>query len=381
MINMHWIEIGRLLSLDLEETPKMKRWSMGAVAMLLVMTASGCSDDEPGGGSAGAPASGGAGAGGEAGSGGDGGGGGSGGEGGAGGAPALEVLVSFDAAAFELPEGLVIHDGNAYASLAMLGEVREVSLAGGAASSYAQVEGLPVDNAFVTGLTFDAAGRLYAAVPSFVANPLPGVYRADAGGGPATLFATDAAMVFPSALELDAAGQLYVTDSAAGAVFRVAGDGTAEIFAQDPLLLGDKTICGNDAALFDIGANGLVVTASDIYVANTDQATIVRIPIEAGGAGTPVIFAGPDCATLGGIDGMTRASDGTFYVALNRQNRIATVSASGAVEVVLEDPLLDFPASVGLTPSEDRLLITSFALEKALAGEEAAPALLSWRLR
>jgi sugar lactone lactonase YvrE len=361
---------------------KMNRRMMGAVAVWLVALSGGCSDDDEGAGS-GSNGGGGSGAdGGSAGMGGEGasGGGGSGGSGGTGGAP-IEVLVSFDPALGELPEGLAVHDGKAYVGLATLGDVREVSLAGGAATSFAQVDGLPVENAFVTGLTFDDTGRLYAAVPSFVMSPVPGVYRAAVAGGAATLFATHASMAFPSAVEFDAAGALYVTDSAAGAVFRVADDGTAEVFLQDPLLLGDKTICDNDDALFDIGANGLVVTATDLYVANTDQATIVRIPIEAGGdAGTPVIFAGPDCATLGGIDGMARGGDGTFYVALNRQNAIATVDAAGEVAVLLSDPLLDFPASVSLTPGDAELLITSFALEKALAGEDAAPALLRYPL-
>jgi sugar lactone lactonase YvrE len=274
-----------------------------------------------------------------------------------------------------------VKGGDAYVGLALLGEVRSIPVEGGAPSPYAQVEGLPIDNAFATGLAFDAAGRLYVAVPSFVPDPVPGVYRAPDGGGTATLFATDPAMVFPSDLAFDAAGDLYVTDSMAATVFKVAADGTVTAFAQDPLFAGDKTICGNDQALFDIGANGLVVTSDALYVANTDQATIVAVPIDAGGnAGTPAVLAGPDCAALGGIDGIALAADGTFHAALNRQGAIATVGASGTIEVALADPLLDFPASVRFGAGGDELFITSFALEHALAGEPAAPALLRWTL-
>ncbi|HZO16971.1 MAG TPA: hypothetical protein VFB62_27030, partial [Polyangiaceae bacterium] len=135
-----------------------------------------------------------------------------GGSGGAGGMqtggapPALEVLASFDAATGELPEGLALRDDNAYVGFATLGAVVSVSTMGGEPASYAQATGLPADNVFLTGLTFDAQGQLYAAVPSFVMNPAPGVYRAPAGGGDATLFATDAAMFFPSGLEFDAQG-------------------------------------------------------------------------------------------------------------------------------------------------------------------------------
>jgi hypothetical protein len=304
---------------------------------------------------------------------------GTGGSGGSAGSPAtLEVLASFDEAVGELPEGLALRGNDAYVGFATLGAVQSVSTSGGAPAPFAQVMGLPARNVFLTGLTFDGQGQLYAAVPSFVPSPAPGVYRAAAGGGDATLFATDPMMAFPSGLEFHPSGDLFVTDSATGIVFRVSSTGTAQIFLQDALLLGDKTICGNDNALFDIGANGIAVTANEIFVANTDQATIVRIPIEGTGAGVPEIVAGPDCATLGGIDGIARAADGSFYAALNRQNKIAHVSTSGAVTVVVDDPLLDFPASVSLSPAGDALFITNFALENAFAGNPANPALLRW---
>jgi sugar lactone lactonase YvrE len=355
------------------------RTTMITMTMLLALAA-GCGDDDT---SSAAPTTtsssvtGGAG-----GDGGTGAAGGGGAGGGGGSAPALELLHAFDPAASELPEGVAVNGDTAYAGLALLGSVKAVSVEGGPAADYAQVQGLPVQNAFATGLLFDAEDRLYVAVPSFVADPVAGVYRAPAGGGTATLFATDPGMAFPSDLGFDAAGRLYVTDSATATVFRVAGDGTVEVFLQDMLLAGDKTICGNDQALFDIGANGLVVTADALFVANTDQATIVRIPIENDLAGAPEVFAGPDCAALGGIDGLTQAADGTFYAALNRQGTIVTVGSTGTVTVALTDPLLDFPASVrlGSAGGNDALFITSFALEHALAGEPAAPALLRWTL-
>lgn len=346
----------------------------GVVAGLLAAL-SGCSDDEPTTATT-------TGAGGDAtgGAGGEAQGGGGAGQGGAGGsADALEVLASFDPAAGELAEGLALHDDGVYVGFAMTGAIVRADVT---PIEYAQVDGLPVENAFVTGLAFDGQGRLYAAVPSFVASPVPGVYRAAAGGGAAALFATDAAMIFPNAIGFHSSGDMYVTDAMAGAVFRVTEDGTVSLFLQDPLLAGDKTICGNDAALFDIGANGLSVSGDALFVANTDQATLLRIPIESGGvAGTPEIIAGPDCAALGGIDGISRAADGSFYAALNRQHAIARITTSGDVSVVLEDPRLDFPATVRLSPTEDALYITNFALEHALSGEPANPALLRWTIR
>lgn len=108
---------------------------------------------------------------------------------------------------------------------------------------------------------------------------------------------------------------------------------------------------------------------------NTDKATLVRIPRDAAGkAGTPTIFAGPDCDMLGGADGLARAPDGSFVVALNRQDKLVRVSAAGAFETIAKGAPLDFPASVAFHGSD--LYVTNFALFTASAGKLASPALV-----
>src|SRR5689334_15905098 len=44
--------------------------------------------------------------------------------------PALSVIASFDAAQFQLAEGLVVHGGNAYVGLAPLGTILEIGPSG-----------------------------------------------------------------------------------------------------------------------------------------------------------------------------------------------------------------------------------------------------------
>jgi sugar lactone lactonase YvrE len=117
-----------------------------------------------------------------------------------------------------------------------------------------------------------------------------------------------------------------------------------------------------------------------VYVANNDKGSIIKIPVLAdGSAGTPEIVAGPDCERLGGADGLARASDGSLWVAVNRQNRLVRIDLAGGIETVAENGALDFPASLafGTVLSSPSLLVTSFALGEALSGGHPDPALVA----
>jgi hypothetical protein len=293
------------------------------------------------------------------------------------------VVAAFDPAYGQLPEGLAIRDGAAYVGFAVLGTIDAVDLGSGAISAYAATPPLPQDLAFVTGLTFDEAGALYAAVASFSPDLPGGIYRTPADGGDAAAYGTGG-MVFASDAELDEAGTAYVTDSTLGAVYRIAPDGTTEPWLVDPILAGGMAICGNDQGLFDIGANGLVYTPDALYVAVTDQGTVVEVPIAPDGSpGTPSVFAGPDCDALGGIDGLTLdPTDGSLYGAVNRHDRVVRIDPAGAVTTLIDDPILDFPASIRWTELDGRraLLVTNFALNNALSGAEAHPSLVRYWL-
>jgi sugar lactone lactonase YvrE len=295
----------------------------------------------------------------------------------------LTVLATFDPAQGQLPEGVAVDEDHAYVGLATLGEIWSLPLDGSAEPEpYASVPPLPPDAAFLTGLTLDGEGRLYAAVASFSPELEAGIWRAPAGGGQAEPHGTGE-LVFANDSAFASDGTLYVTDSF-GAVYRVAPDGQTTAWATDPLLLGDRAACGRQEALFDIGANGLVVTGDAIYVANSDHGSIVQIPLEAdGSAGPAALFAGPDCEALAGIDGFARdPSDGSFYAALSHQDRVVHVDADGSVSTLIDDPVLDFPASIRLLEQDGRrsLIVTNFALDEALSGGEPRPSLIRWWL-
>jgi sugar lactone lactonase YvrE len=288
---------------------------------------------------------------------------------------ALRMLASFDAAKGGLPEGLAVRDGFAYVGFAPTGQVLRLSLKDGASTPYAELPKPVANKGFMTGLEFDGEGRLYAAMASFVDKPEAGIYRVGADGK-TSLFAKHEKMKFPNGIALDGHGSLFVTDSGSGGVFKVSPSGSATVWSSGELLKGDKDYCGKGVgASFDIGANGIARIGGNLYVANNDRATIVRIPIEGdGSAGPASVFAGPDCANLGGADGLTADASGNLILATNRLNRILRITSSAKIEPLAEGGELDFPASVAFSGS--KLIATNFALFNAMSGKPGRPGLI-----
>ncbi|MFO0548736.1 MAG: SMP-30/gluconolactonase/LRE family protein [Polyangiaceae bacterium] len=303
------------------------------------------------------------------------------GGGGAGGsgAPSATVVATLDASAYELPEGLAIDGSNALVGFAFTGAIEHIALDGGAREPYAALPPPPANTAFVTGLTKGPDAAVYAAYVSFTADAPAGIYRVASAGATPELFATHPQLVFPNGFAWGPNGVLYVTDSASGAVFQIGADGQTELFYSDALLAGSLDACGphGDTA---VGANGLVLRDGALFVASSDQALVVRVPIEADGtAGTAALVAGPDCAALAGIDGLTLDADGSLVAAINRQNRIVRIDPdTGATTNLFEGGPLDFPASLEFAGvgSERALYVTSFALGAFLSGGDPHPAIV-----
>lgn len=285
------------------------------------------------------------------------------------------LVAHFDTALGQLPEGLVLNGDTAFVGFAPTSQVARVELSTGVAEPYGELP-LPIANkGFMTGLAQSPSGEIYAGLASFVPEVQAGIYRIPKAGGAATLFAKDEALPFPNALAFDANGELWVTDSATGSVFRIDAEGQAARWATGSALSGDKDACGGAGPGFAIGANGLVIEPDAVYVVNMDQATLVQIPRDSRGeAGTPNVLAGPDCDNLGGADGLARAAEGGFVVAVNRQNKLVRVNSDGTLETLLSGPPLDFPATLAYRGTT--LYATNFALRNASAGKPAAPGLV-----
>ena len=157
----------------------------------------------------------------------------------------------------------------------------------------------------------------------------------------------------PNAVAQDRDGVLFVSDSFTGEIRKVAPDGSSNtLWVQSDLLVPH--------GVPPFGANGVAFdrTQSNLYVANTADDRILRVPVEAdGSAGAVEIFA--DGATidaaqntthaLDGADGIAFDVQGNLYICANQANEIQVLSSSGVLTKRYAGSganILDFPASL-----------------------------------
>ncbi len=284
-------------------------------------------------------------------------------------APALaaghvSVVVPYDPALGQLPEGVAVDKaGNIYVSLAPISVIQRIT-PDGTASDFASLP-LPTSEGIgVIGLAVDARGRLFAALAS--GDPATqGVYRISRDGSSERIPGTEA-ITFPNALAFDKRGNLYVTDTIFGAVWRIPRGGSAELWIQDDTLVG-FILPDPSAPPFPIGANGIAYWKKALYVANTSEAQIVRIPIEKdGSAGTPEVLV-KDAAELTPLDGIAFDVHGDLYALVIAQSKLVRIDLdTGEITTLATaDDGLDFPASLAFgTGRGDRksVFVTNFAI-------------------
>ncbi len=262
--------------------------------------------------------------------------------------PAATVLARFEPAPQQLPEGIAVGPDGVYVSLWSAEQIWRVGV-DGRSSPYAQLPAGRPGMSATLGLHREPSGELFVVYLAGTPEVPSGVYRVPVGGGEARLHAWTDQAGLPNDLVLDRAGNVYVTDSVGGAVFRAGpAGGEMERWLQHPLLAGDLAACPPAHHPFALGANGIVLTsAGDLLVANTTRATVVRVPVNADGStGTPQLYAGPDCRRLKGADGMILDAAGNLYVAANSIHRIVRVTPGGEINVLESGGALDFPSAL-----------------------------------
>jgi sugar lactone lactonase YvrE len=170
-----------------------------------------------------------------------------------------------------------------------------------------------------------------------------------------------------NAIAQDEDGSLFVSDSFAGTITKVARDGSrSAIWKQDALL--------TTKGFPPFGANGVAFDREQrfLYVANTGDSRVLRIPVQRdGSAGAVEVFA--DGATLDARQGTTEALHGAdgimfdvrgnLYVCANQANEVQVLDRRGrliARHAGTGANALDFPAS--LVFHERTLYITNLSL-------------------
>ena len=283
----------------------------------------------------------------------------------------LAFLVQMDPAQGQLPEGIAVGKDALYVGMAPSSQVFRVTR-DGKVTPFAQLPQIPPGQGFMVGMALDERENLYVALASFTPQVQTGIYRVPPAGGQAVLFATDKGMALPNVLAFDKKGALFVSDSFAAAVFKVTPDGKVSKWVEHPLLKGNRIFCPPAQVDFDVGANGIAFNdKGDLFVANTHGATLVRVPVKRdGSAGTPEVFAGPDCANLKGADGIAIDRRGDIYVTANFVNKLVKVGRDKKVTVLESGGLMDFPASIAFGVGKDSktLYVTNFGLLTAQGG-------------
>jgi sugar lactone lactonase YvrE len=194
------------------------------------------------------------------------------------------------------------------------------------------------------------------------------VVSVDPVTGASSVFSALPAGAGPNALTFDPSGNVYVSDSFAGKIYRIPpGGGAATDWAVSPLL--------GTAGVPPFGANGIAFNSdhSAMFVANTGNDTIVKIPVDASFvAGAPEVFVN----SVNGADGLVIDKDDNLWICANQADEIVVLNKDGKVIAKLGDfdgldprgaPVgLLFPAS--LVISDGFVYVTNLGLDLRLFG-------------
>jgi sugar lactone lactonase YvrE len=172
-----------------------------------------------------------------------------------------------------------------------------------------------------------------------------------------------------NALTFDSAGRVYVSDSFNGVIWTTgAGGGLATAWVTDPLL--------TTTGVPPFGANGLGFNKAGnaMFVANTGNDTIVKIPVTGGSAGAPAVFVN----SINGADGLVIDSSDNLWVVANQGDEIVVVDPTGKAIAKLGDfngvdrkgvpQGLLFPASPDFSKDGNFLYVSNLALDLRVLG-------------
>jgi sugar lactone lactonase YvrE len=194
------------------------------------------------------------------------------------------------------------------------------------------------------------------------------VLRVDPISGASSVFSDIGGGSGLNALTFDSVGNVYISDSFNGTIWRTgSAGGVAKAWLTNPLLA--------TTGVPPFGANGVAFNRSGtaLLVANTGNDAVIKVPVVSNGdAGTPTVLA----YSVNGADGLIIDENDNIWVVANQSDEIVVLDPSGRVIAKLGDfggidnqgaalGLL-FPASLAF--NGESLLVTNLALDLRLFG-------------
>ncbi|MEU1055448.1 hypothetical protein ABZ397_23245 [Streptomyces sp. NPDC005876] len=244
----------------------------------------------------------------------------------------VRVLAHFDRAAGQVAESIALVPGGG-AVIGMIPARQVTRVAPDGAVRVLATMPLPPDGGgttpvigapVVTGVARSDGGAVYF-LYSAGRGGLTGIWRLRPSGEP-RLVVPLPADTMPNALVIDRErNRFLVTDSTGGRIW------------QAPLRGGTPSVWSADPALSPhgfFGANGMKVHDGAVWASNSDEGTLVRIPVTRdGGSGRAEVRA----TGLAGIDDFDFTGRGTeILAAINQAGRLVRVDADGGQETLLD---------------------------------------------
>jgi sugar lactone lactonase YvrE len=133
----------------------------------------------------------------------------------------------------------------------------------------------------------------------------------------------------PNGMTFDKKGNLYLTDSLQGTVWKTGpAGGVPTPWVKTDLLVSHGVIT-------PLGANGLAFdrTESALFVGNTGDNTIIRVPVVNGDAGQPEVWV----TGIVGPDGMFFDEEDRLWVVANRADEVVVLDKTGKAVAKLGD--------------------------------------------
>jgi len=235
-------------------------------------------------------------------------------------------VAHFDINAQQQPENITLLPGGAAdVTFNRSRQVAQVST-DGSVTILATLPAPATGTATASGIVRAPDGTLYV---NYNAGSQSGIWRIPPGGGtPVQVVALPDVKVL-NGLALDIGEDaLYATDSSTGTVWKVSlKSGTASLWAQG------TDLEPNTVNSSGFGANGIKVHDGAVYVSNTQQGTLMRIPIDAHGAAGPLTTVAQGVT---GIDDFAFTGHGDQVLAAqNGLSEASLVNGDGTHEIVL----------------------------------------------